>query len=137
MNWIYKKIILGIILGMMIFQSWLVYWASGETQTGIVIKVTEKIPGAWCEWPWEDGNYTCTIEPGFKSVQKVMWQIIKWITAIAALSGVLFIVINGIMMSMWGDTSEIKKRIIKWIVGLILVLLSWVILNMIAPWVYK
>lgn len=113
--------------------------SSTEEPTEIIVKVTEKIPWGNCgEKDAKTGLYECKVKPGFKSVQAILWNIIKWITAIAALAGVLFIVINGIMLSMgWSGTDEVKKRIIKAIVGLILVLLSWLILNMIAPWVYK
>jgi len=111
-------------------------WWDGK----IKVRVTEKIPGLNCElvteWTWT-GMYDCKIEPGFKSVQGIMGNIIRWITAIAALSWVLFIVINGIMLSTGSESGEVKKRIVQWIIWLILVLLSWIILNMIAPWVYK
>lgn len=106
----------------------------------ITVKVTEKIPGWDCSliesgtWAW---LYECKIEPWFKSVQGIIGNIIKWVTAIAALAWVLFIVINGIMLSTGSETGEVKKRIVNGIIGLILVLLSGVILNMIAPWVYK
>jgi hypothetical protein len=41
------------------------------------------------------------------------------------------------MLSTGSESGEVKKRIVQWIIWLILVLLSWIILNMIAPWVYK
>ena len=70
-----------------------------------------------------------------------MWGIIKWFTYIAAIGAVLFIVINGIMYSMSGiDQSmkdEAKKRITKTLLWLVVLLLSWVILNLVAPWIYK
>lgn len=113
----------------------------GETsnwQSAIKVKVPEKVPGANCgEKDAETWLYECSIKPGFKSVQGIIGNIIKWFTAIAALSWVLFIVVNGIMLSTGSETGEIKKRIIGGIIWLILVLLSGVILNMIAPWVYK
>lgn len=104
--------------------------------TPIKVKVTEKVPWGNCTWD-DEKWYECRIKPWFKSVQAIIWNIIKWFTAICALSWVLFIVINWIMLSTGTDTSEVKKRIVKWIIWLVLVLLSWVILNMIAPWVYK
>lgn len=108
--------------------------------TAITVKVTESIPGWNCNliqsgtWAW---LYECKIQPGFKSIQEIMWNIIKWLTAIAALAWVLFIVVNGIMLSTGSDSGEVKKRIVKGIIWLILVLLSGLILNMIAPWVYR
>jgi hypothetical protein len=45
------------------------------------------------------------------------------------------------MYSMWGmDQSmkeESKKRIVKTIVWLIVLLMSWTILHIVAPWIYK
>lgn len=109
-------------------------WWDGK----IKVKVPEKVPGANCgEKDAETWLYECSIKPGFKSVQGIIGNIIKWFTAIAALSWVLFIVINGIMLSTGSESGEVKKRIIGGIIWLILVLLSGVILNIIAPWVYK
>lgn len=118
----------------------------------ITVKTTEKIPGADCkEIPWINtsevwpiipwpSTWECKIKPWFGSVMKMMWAIIKYFTFIAGLWGVLFIVINGIMYSMGGMDQgmkdESKKRITKTLVWLILLFLSWAILNMIAPWIY-
>ncbi len=111
---------------------------SWSWQSEIIVKVPEKVPGANCgEKDASTWLYECKIKPGFKSVQSIMGNIIKWATAIAALSWVLFIVVNGIMLSTGSESGEVKKRIIAGIIWLILVLLSWVILNIIAPWVYK
>jgi hypothetical protein len=113
------------------------------TGSWITVTVTEFIPGAWCwEGKWEPGNlkYECTVEPWFWSITAMMWEIIKYFTYIAALWAVLFIVINGILYSMSGMDAgmkdEAKKRISKPLIWLIVLLLSWVILNIIAPWVY-
>lgn len=122
------------------------YANTGDTD-GVKVIVTEKIPGAWCE-DGEDTNndgtpdtYECTVEKWFWSVISMLWAIIKYFTFLAGLWGVLYLVINGIMYSMWGiDQSmkdEAKKRIVGTIVWLILLFLSGVILNIIAPWIYK
>jgi len=119
---------------------WLSYAASWDTKSdAITVKVTEKIPGAWCgEQDPKTKLYTCTIQPGFTTIQIMIGQIIKWFTAIAALAGVLFIVINGIMLSMnGGEKDKIKGRMAQTITGLILLLLSGLILSILAPWVYK
>lgn len=107
----------------------------------IKVKTTEKVPWANCvpdtsgTWTWE---FICTITPWFSSVQSMVWQIIKYFTWLAALAWVLFIVVNWMLLSMWWDwADEIKKRIKKTIMWLILLLLSWVILYSIAPWIYK
>ncbi len=116
-----------------------------ESWSWITVTVTEKIPWANC-WDnlaaiWENPRYECTIAKWFGSIIKMMWNIIKYFTFIAALWAVLFIIINGIMYSMWWIDSwmkdEAKKRITWTLIWLILLFLSWVILNMIAPWIYK
>lgn len=104
----------------------------------IEVKVTEKIPWADCEWSTWD--YTCTVKPGFWTVMQLMGWIIKYFTFLASLGWVLFIVINWIMLSMWGmwwSKDEIKKRITMTIGWLILLLLSGLILHSIAPWIYQ
>lgn len=121
----------------------------------IKVRVTEKIPWANCICSWNTLNgvcygpanwfdnyppaeYTCTITPWFGTVMLMIWGIIKWFTAIAALWGVLFIVVNWLMLSMHGwEATKIKERITKTLIWLILLLLSGVILSIIAPWVYK
>lgn len=112
-----------------------------NTQTWLAIRVTEKVPWWNCveetSTTWS-GFYVCTIQPWLQSVQEILSSIIKWLTALAALSWVLFIVINGIMLSAgWDNIDETKKRIVKGLIGIILVLMSGVILNIIAPWIYK
>jgi hypothetical protein len=123
---------------------WNTYAEEESTDSGIKVKVTEKIPGANCTEISVDGKitwYECNVAKGFSSVTTMMWNIIKYFTYIAALSWVLFIVINGILYSMWGIEQslkdESKKRIIWTLIWLILLMLSWVILNIIAPWIYK
>lgn len=105
----------------------------------VTVKVTEKIPGAGCgEKDKKTGLYTCTVQPWFKTIQIMIGQIVKWFTAVAALSGVLFIVVNGILLSMDPDNKEkAKGRIKQTLSWLILLLLSGVILSIIAPWVYR
>ncbi len=118
----------------------IVEWTSSSTSgwNWIEVKVTEKIPWADCEW--SAGEYTCTVKPGFGTVMQLMWGIIKYFTFLASLGWVLFIVINWVMLSMWGmwwNKDEIKKRITMTIWWLILLLLSGLILHSIAPWIYN
>ncbi len=84
---------------------------------------------------------TCTIKSWTSAIMNLMWWIIKYATFLVWLLAVLFIVINWIMYSMgWMDQSlkdESKKRIIKTLVWIIVLLMSWVILNFIAPWIYR
>ena len=99
--------------------------------------------GKDCTGKWEqnpDGSYQyydCPVDKWFNSIQTLLGNIIQYATFLIWLVGVLFIVINGIMYSIGGeDKSSIKDRIVKSVAGLILLLLSGVILNAIAPWIY-
>ena len=142
-----KKIIISLILIVnCIVPTYIVNANEWDTTTVIV---TEKIPGADCvcedgEWNCDgvsNPRYTCKIGKGFSAVTNIMWAIIKYFTFLAWLFGVLFIVVNGIMYSAGGmDQSvkdEAKKRIIGTLVGLILLFMSGLILNILAPWIYK
>ena len=135
------------------------YAADEKKDSGkVTVIVTEQIPWAWCEavhsdlktpWlinekeieAWKTQMYKCEIEKWFTSVIKMMWKIIKYFTFIASLWAVLFIILNGILYSMWwaepSMKDDAKKRIIWTLLWLVLLLLSWVILNIIAPWIYK
>lgn len=128
-----------------IYTIWNTYATEGSW-SWITVIVTEKIPGANCvaitaNTSIETWMYKCTVEKWFWSVIKMMWNVIKYFTYIASLGWVLFIVINWILYSMWwADPSlkdDAKKRITATLIWLVLLFLSWVILNMIAPWIYK
>ena len=109
----------------------------------ITITVSEDVPWWNCSAiPDTDPiMYECAVQKWFWSVIAMMWEIIKWFTFIAALSWVLFVVINGIVYSMWwleqSMKDKAKERIVTTLTWLVLLFLSWVILNMIAPWIYK
>ncbi len=122
---------------------------SFATDTWLIkIKVTEYIP-----WACENDNALkdlncsvdspcdCYIKKWFGSVTTMIWNVIKYFTFIAGLGAVLFIVINGILYSMsWVNDSmktDAKNRIVKTLMWLIVLLLSWIILNIIAPWIYQ
>lgn len=121
-----------------IFSFWNIQYTFASDE--IKINTTTKIPWAKCSISTDKKWYTCSIKPWFKSVLETIQWIIKWFTAIALLARVLFIVVNGILLSMWwldsGAKEQVKKRISKSIIWLILLLMSWYILNIIAPWVY-
>ena len=122
----------------------------------IMVPVTEKIPGIDCQRREKNDNgkyqvcplggdawcrIVCDIWMGFTAVSLIFQGIIKYATFIAALGAVLFIVINGIMYSMSGLDEGMKGKakgnIMNMLWGIIVLLLSWVILSVIAPWVYK
>ncbi|MDD2908073.1 MAG: hypothetical protein PHH98_05555 [Candidatus Gracilibacteria bacterium] len=143
-----KKILITIfIISMFLFQSENIYAASGT----VLVRVTEKIPGVQCnEVKATSGTssgqtipnlYDCEVKKGVTQIVEMLGNIIKYFTYIAALAGVLFIVYNGILYSMGGAEPSLKddakKRIIGTLIGLILLLLSGPILQLIAPWIYK
>jgi hypothetical protein len=151
-----KNIIIKLLLVLSLISfSWINYVSNTYAAEGTVkVIVTEQIPWAWCEmiddnWnkttkkrtDWKTQMYQCEIKKWFWSVISMLWNIIKYFTFIASLWAVLFIIINGILYSMWGAEpsmkDDAKKRIIWTLVWLILLLLSWVILNLVAPWIYK
>lgn len=119
----------------------------------IIVETTEKVPGVDCT-PKKRGEndprnvdawggniiYECKVEKGFSAVMSMIGSIIKYFTYITMLCAVLFIVVGGIMYSMsWLDSGmkeEAKKRIIQAVFGLILLMLSWVILYILFPWIY-
>ncbi|MDD3793338.1 MAG: pilin [Candidatus Gracilibacteria bacterium] len=148
-----KKIIITISLIIsLLFQ--IEYSFADETKNNsdsVKVRVTEEIPGVLCTpVKYESGEkkgqivpnlYDCQVEKGVSQIVKMLGNIIKYFTNIAALAGVLFIVYGGIIYSMAGANDsgkeEGKKIIMGAIFGLVLLLLSGPILQMIAPWIYK
>lgn len=122
------------------------YAAAGESPI-ITVEVTEKIPWANCTqklkagsatevvpWKWE-----CKVRSGFWSVIDMIWAIIRYFTYLVWLWAVLRIIINGISYSMswiWWWKEAAKKAITQTLLWIVLLLLSWVILHMVAPWIY-
>lgn len=139
-----KNILIKILLIISLFSFGVIQHTYAASWT-ISVRVTEKIPGASCgkDEPVADKNwvYTYEVKKWFGSVQCVMGWIIKWFTFIAALGGVLFIVINGILYSMGGMDQgmkdEAKKRIIGTLGWLVLLFLSSTFLNIVAPWIFN
>lgn len=112
----------------------------------LTITVTEEVPWGNCvpaekDEQWKIKTYNCTIEKWFWSVMAVFNKMLKYATLIAALWGVLFIVINWIAISAsWVDSGAkeaAKGRITKTLLWLLVLLLSGTILNIVAPWVFK
>lgn len=93
----------------------------------------------WDWWDWKT-EYECSITTWFASVKEWLWQIVKYLTFITWLAWVLYIIINWIMLSTAGldqnREKEAKDNIKKTLIWLVLLLLSWLILNFIAPWIY-
>lgn len=127
-------------------------YANGENKI-IKVSTSEDFPWLDCKcdvegkdkWKdkctWEVTAYKCNTGTGFSGFLELMKWSLKYITFITWLVGVLYIVVNGILYSMWGidpsmmDTA--KKRIIWTLLGLVLLLLSGPLLTLIAPWIYK
>ena len=119
-------------------------WNTYAAEWWVTVVVTEKIPWANCtkdKKVWETQMYKCEVKKWFWSIMEMMWKIIKYFTYIASLGWVLFIILNWILYSMWGAEpsmkDDAKKRITWTLIWLVLLFLSWVILNIIAPWIYK
>ena len=145
-----KKIFLFILITLLSF--WQV--CSAEENDTIMVEVTEPIPGLNCigKTNWESGSsescsvendkciIKCPVKKWVGSFTDILGTIIRYITFLVWLAWVLYIIINGILYSMgWveqGMKDEAKKRIVQGLIGIVLLLLSGFILNLIAPWVY-
>lgn len=107
--------------------------------------VTEKIPGANCTDAGRGSTqttrlYKCTVGKGFDTVVGVLGSLIKYATYLTGLIGVLMIVLSGIQYSLSGggeDAKKAKGRIMQLVTGLVLLFLTGLILNTVAPWVYN
>ena len=101
----------------------------------IEVPITTKIPGCG------GSSTTCYVGTGMSVVENIIGETIKYFTYLASLAAVLFIVVNGILYSMAGMDASLKdgakKRIIKMLLWLVVLMLSGVILNAVAPWIYK
>ena len=107
---------------------------SFDVSFAITVETPVALPLDWCSWT------VCNISPGQAWFDQIFQSIVKYITFIASLLWVLFIVVNGIAYAMsWVDESlksKSKSRIIKMLIWLILLLLSAMILHILAPWVF-
>jgi len=142
-----KKIIISLIILLGIFSLTPVF-AEWEITVSVSEDLSQLIDGDCTvakdetgkEYRDKNGNplyYDCPVEKWFGSVQIMLGNIIRYATFLIGLVWVLFIVINGIMYSIWwDDKTAAKDRIVKSVGGLLLLLLSWVVLNAIAPWIY-
>ena len=126
------------------------YCADKTTSTWSCIYLSTKVPWAVCVWldssknqTWAENivYYWCVVPKWMNWVMLFFGQLIKYFTFIATLAGVLYIVVNGILLSTswfgWSSKDEVKKRISKTITWLIILLTSWFILATLFPWIYK
>lgn len=107
----------------------------------IKVKVPLDMSKLWLTCSSEGKAFICDVDVWFWSVKNSIWKIIKYFTFISALSWVLYIIYNWIKLSMaWLNQEyekEAKDSIRKTLLWLVILLLSWLILNFVAPWVYK
>lgn len=135
-----KKILIWIISLVLFFWIWFQNSFADSSTTGSAkIKVKTTVDFHWAiDWCSKD---SCEFQTWTQWVLKTIWWMIKYTTFIVGLLAVLFIVINWILYSMsWIDQSAkdtAKKRITKTLIWIILLLMSWTILNVLAPWIYK
>ncbi len=130
------------------------YCSSDEAKKieGSCIYLSTKVPWAVCVWVDSSKKtlkdtlitptyYWCIVPKWMNWVMTFFGQLIKYFTFIATLAGVLYIVVNGILLSTswfgWSSKDEVKKRISKTITWLIILLTSWFILATLFPWIYK
>ena len=90
---------------------------------------------------WDRPVYTCRVPKWVGWIEILMGNMIKYFTYIASLGAVLMLVVGWIMYSMaWVDQwakDSAKKLLVMVLAWLILLLMSWVVLKAIAPWVYQ
>ncbi|HRI35966.1 MAG TPA: hypothetical protein PK765_02630 [bacterium] len=110
----------------------------------VTVEVTEKVPGANCSGGTgspQTRRATCEIGRGFESVMEILSGMIKYGTFLIVLIGVLMIVASGVQISMGAIDSSMredaKKRITQVLTGLAFLFLVSMILNTVAPWVYR
>jgi hypothetical protein len=133
-----KTIIIKILIILSILTAfWTVQNTYAEEKN--TVEVTEKIPWAHCiknkNW-----RYDCRVERWFWAIMDIMWQMLKFFTYLAWLFAVLSLVGWWIAYSMWWANENMKNSakdyIEKSLIWLVLLLLSWTILYMVAPWIY-
>ncbi len=145
-----KKIILAILI---LFSFTNITFAEGDEESSyVIVRVTEKVPWVSCplqedawkeraDWTIVPMIYECSVPRWVYWVTVMLWNIIKYATFITGLLWVMFLVYSWVMYSMWwandGFKTAAKERIWKTVWWLILLLLSWYILQFVAPWVYK
>ena len=116
-----KKILLIITL-----LFWIIFTNISNAEDSAPTNVTITV---WTQVPW----VPCTMKKDDKTDGVV--YVCSWI------AWVLFIVINGILYSMWGIDDDLrwksKERIIRTLTWLIILFSAWYILQLVAPWVYK
>lgn len=136
-----KKIAIWVLTTLYILSSfWFIQNSYASTWDVNKVKVTEKIPWANCKKNEWEKLYTCTTSRWFSAIMEIMWKLLKYITFLSWLFAVLALVVWWVMYSMWWANEAMKTKAKDYIqtslIWLILLLLSWTILYMIAPWIF-
>ena len=91
-------------------------FAEEVASDGVVVYVTEKVPGANCTSASGSVDndptkrlYECTIKRGFGGFEETVKGILKYVVFITLLFGVLMIVLSGMLVSLGGLTSEQRQ----------------------------
>ena len=133
-----------LLINLVIISIWFSFSNTYAEGSWSVIFVTEKIPWAGCELQEKKpnkGQYKCNVERWFWSIMNIMSKMLKYFTFISWLLAVLTIVFWWIAYSMWWADDWLKTKskdfIVKSLMWLIILLLSWTILYAVAPWVYN
>ena len=119
--------------------------AEDSAPTNVTITVWTQVPWVPCTMKKDDKTdgvvYVCSVPKSSKWIVDMLWNIISYATFITWIAWVLFIVINGILYSMWGIDDDLrwksKERIIRTLTWLIILFSAWYILQLVTPWVYK
>ncbi|MCP4523590.1 MAG: hypothetical protein GY828_05235 [Candidatus Gracilibacteria bacterium] len=114
-----------------------------DTKPTISIKVTEKLPWMECKTQksgTETVVHNCEIESGFGTVKKLFSGMLKYVSTLILISGVLFLVISGVMYSMGGMDPNMKetakKRIPQVLIGIVILFIGGMILGL-FPWIFE
>jgi len=135
-----KKLIIAILISFSFLGSFSSLVHADDTTT---VTVTEKIPWLTCKEAdnfnaaVDKRKYKCTIEWTFGTVMLMLKGLIKYVAFLAILVAVLLLVVSGVKMSIEWKKEDSKKMFSRVIVSLLVLFSMWLILNTIAPWVYK
>ncbi|EKE29375.1 MAG: hypothetical protein ACD_2C00183G0004 [uncultured bacterium (gcode 4)] len=123
--------------------SWGYVFAAEASWTWVTtITVTEDIPWMGCTLVNPSNTsvttrkYRCNVTWDFWAVMLMLRWFIKYVTFLAILVAVLMLVLSGVKMSI--EWKKDDKKMFKRVLTALLVLFSMgLILNTIAPWVFK
>lgn len=111
-----------------------------------VVYTTESLPWLVCNCISKDctnvvtRKYECQVLDGFSGFLITISKILKYSVFIISLLSVLIIIVSWIQLSLSWISSKAKdwakQRIFRVISGLMVLFFFWLILHLIAPWIY-